>query len=143
MKSLDAAEFARRLNRLFETVHPPGREPYCDRDVVNALALRGLTLSAPYLSQLRRGQRTNPSYRTVEMIAEFFSVPTDYFAESVGMPRRRVDEDLHWLGLSRDPDVRSLIIALKELPPETCERLLAEAEARESVAAQTGERYLV
>lgn len=136
MKSLDAAEFAERLKRLFDTVYPPGRGPYCDRDMVHALARRGLTLSAPYLSQLRRGLRTNPSHQTVAMIAEFFGVHTDYFSEDVGAQRCQIVEDLYWLGVSRDPGVRRLVTALNDLPPVTRDRLLAEAEARVPAAAK-------
>jgi transcriptional regulator with XRE-family HTH domain len=135
MVSLDESKFAERLNRLFDTVQPPGRGPYRDSDVVQTLARRGLMLSGPYLSQLRRGARTNPSIDTVEMIAEFFGVHTDYFTDAGEAYRRRVDEELYWRGLSRDPDVGSLVTALTDLPPETRDRLLSEAEARASAAA--------
>ena len=42
--------FAARLNRLFDTVYPPGRGPHTSAEVVAALKAEGLTMSAPYLS---------------------------------------------------------------------------------------------
>lgn len=55
--------FAARLNRLFETVYPPGRGAHTSAEVIAALRSEGVTMSAPYLSQLRSGNRTNPSTR--------------------------------------------------------------------------------
>lgn len=52
--------FSARLNRLFDTVYPPGRGPHTSAEVIAALKSEGITMSAPYLSQLRSGNRTNP-----------------------------------------------------------------------------------
>jgi len=71
---------AERLNLLFETVQPLGR-PYKLREVangVNARAGRSL-LSPTYLSQLRLGDRRNPSGAVTAAIAWWFGVDTDYF----------------------------------------------------------------
>ena len=57
--------FAARLNRLFDTVYPPGRGPHTSAEVIAALKAEGVTMSAPYLSQLRSGNRTNPSATTM------------------------------------------------------------------------------
>ena len=57
--------FAARLNRLFDTVYPPGRGPHTSAEVIAALKAEGITMSAPYLSQLRSGNRTNPSSATM------------------------------------------------------------------------------
>ena len=57
--------FAARLNRLFDTVYPPGRGPHTSAEVIAALKAEGVTMSAPYLSQLRSGNRTNPSSTTM------------------------------------------------------------------------------
>ena len=62
--------FAAQLNRLFSSIYPPGRGPYTSQELVRWLGMRGLALSAPYLSQLRTGERKRPSEQTVEMIAE-------------------------------------------------------------------------
>ena len=42
--------FSARLNRLFDTVYPPGRGPHTSAEVIAALKAEGITMSAPYLS---------------------------------------------------------------------------------------------
>ncbi|TLH62147.1 XRE family transcriptional regulator [Mycolicibacterium neoaurum] len=131
-------DFAERLNRLFEVVHPPWREPYTSREMLQELALRGHVLSAPYLSQLRLGRRTNPSRATIDVIAEFFGVRADYFLMQDGGYQRRVDEDLYWLGVARDPLVRRIVSGLLDLPAEARDELLADAEVRSAIVLGEG-----
>ena len=131
-------EFARRLNRLFEAVHPPWRGPYTSREMLQELALRGHILSAPYLSQLRLGRRINPSRATIDAIANFFGVRADYFLAPGGGYQRQVDEDLYWLGVVCDPLVRRIVSGLLELPAELSDELLAKAEARSAAAVTEG-----
>lgn len=57
------ADFAERLNKLFDSVHPPGRKPHTNAEVAAALIEDGHQISKPYISQLRSGQRTNPQTR--------------------------------------------------------------------------------
>ena len=76
--------FAARLNRLFDTVYPPGRGQHTSAEVIAALKAEGITMSAPYLSQLRSGNRTNPSSATMAALANFFRI------KSVVLHRRRV-----------------------------------------------------
>lgn len=125
--SVDPESFAARLNRLFDTIYPPGRGPYCSRELVQALEGRGLALSAPYLSQLRLGRRGNPSLETMELIAEFFGIRSDYFTGCDEGYRRKLDEELDWLDLCRNPDVRSLTTALLQLPPNRREKIMSAA----------------
>ncbi|CDO11471.1 helix-turn-helix domain-containing protein [Mycolicibacterium cosmeticum] len=125
VSSVDPESFAARLNRLFETVYPPGRGPYCSRELVRALEDRGLALSAPYLSQLRLGRRGNPSLETMELIAEFFGIRIDYFTGHDESYCRKLEEELNWLDTYRDPEVRSLTTALLRLSPARREKLLA------------------
>ncbi|BBX82591.1 helix-turn-helix domain-containing protein [Mycolicibacterium aubagnense] len=122
--SSDAATFAERLNRLFATVYPPGRGPYRNFEVTEALARRGYRLSAPYLSQLRSGIRACPSPRTADMLAEFFGVGVDYFDPTTGYARA-LDAELDWLHLTHDESVRDLTSALLTLTPGLRDDLLA------------------
>jgi very-short-patch-repair endonuclease len=69
------------LNRLFETVHPPGRYPYTSAAVIAGLRARGIQMSAPYLSQLRSGKRDNPSTATMVALADFFGIDPAYFTD--------------------------------------------------------------
>ena len=73
--------FAARLNRLFDTVYPPGRGPHTSAEVIAALKAEGVTMSAPYLSQLRSGNRTNPSTQTMQALANFFRIKPAYFTD--------------------------------------------------------------
>ncbi|SNS69260.1 helix-turn-helix domain-containing protein [Rhodococcoides kyotonense] len=87
-----SADFAARLNTLFNTVHPPGRKPHTNAEVADALADGGHQISKPYISQLRSGQRTNPSDDTVAALARFFKVKSDYFFNDIYA--MKVDNDL-------------------------------------------------
>ncbi len=111
---------ADRLNRLFETIRAPGQGQYTNSEVLRALADRGVYLSAPYLSQLRRGNRKRPSEATVNALAEFFGVLPVYFADTYDEEDLqylvRLDKDLRWLELTHDPEVRRLTTMLLELP---------------------------
>ena len=120
--------FAARLNRLFDTVYPPGRGPFTGSELIRVLADQGLTLSAPYLSQLRTGQRARPSRQTVDLIAGFFGIRSDYFTGEDGAYVRRLEDELGWLQLARDPSVRQLTTTLLELNSEACELAFASVE---------------
>lgn len=134
--SANGDAFAERLNRLFTTVYPPGRGPYRNFEVTQALAGRGHVLSAPYLSQLRRGIRSRPRAGTVEMLAEFFGVQVEYF-DAASSYARAVDVELGWLELAHDPSVRELTTALMPLDPAVRDELLT---ATASYEAQGGGR---
>ena len=74
---------AKRLNHLLETVYPAGRGPYSLREVADAIneAAGTRLMSAAYLSQLRTGQRTEPSHSRLAAIAKFFGVDVRYFTD--------------------------------------------------------------
>ncbi len=89
------ADFAERLNKLFDSVHPPGRKPHTNAEVAAALIEDGHQISKPYISQLRSGQRTNPSDETVAAFARFFKVKPDYFFNDIYAAK--IDHDLELL----------------------------------------------
>ncbi|QIV79607.1 hypothetical protein [Mycolicibacterium frederiksbergense] len=119
--------FAARLNRLFANNYPPGRGPYTSQELIRALSMRGQALSAPYLSQLRKGGRSRPSRRTIELIAEFFGVRSEYFTDPEGSYGRRLEAELGWLELAHNSDVQRLTTMLTDLDADTRERLMADA----------------
>src|SRR5512142_2593968 len=98
--------FAARLNRLFDTVYPPGRGPHKSAEVIEALKAEGITMSAPYLSQLRSGNRTHPSAATMAALANFFRIKPQYFTDDEYSAR--LDRELTWLAEMRDEGVRRL-----------------------------------
>ncbi len=65
---------ADRLNHLFATVKPAGRESFSNQEVATATGL-----SASLLRYLRSGERDNPTIQTLEALAQFFGVPVAYF----------------------------------------------------------------
>jgi ESX-1-secreted protein regulator len=98
--------FAERLNRLFDTVYPPLREPYRGIEVVGALKAAGIKMSGPYLSQLRAGARTNPSMSTMAALASFFGVEAAYFTDDEYYAA--MNTELDWLVIARDEGVRRI-----------------------------------
>lgn len=96
--------FTARLNRLFDTVYPPGRGPHTSAEVIAALRSEGITMSAPYLSQLRSGNRTNPSSATMKALANFFRIKPAYFTDDEYY--EKLDQELTWLANMRDEGVR-------------------------------------
>lgn len=133
-ESADAGTVAARLNRLFDTVRPPGRGPLRNYEVITALRARGIEMSAPYLSQLRSGRRSHPSLDTLRQLADFFGVSVAYFTDTDSAYTRYVDAELCWLEAAHDPQVREFTTALLSLPPDVREDLLKSIPSRDSVA---------
>ena len=118
--------FAARLNRLFDTVYPPGRGPHTSAEVIAALKAEGITMSAPYLSQLRSGNRTNPSAATMAAVANFFRIKPAYFTDDAYY--EKLDQELGWLAGMRDEGVRRIAARTVGLSPEAKEDLVARAD---------------
>ena len=108
--------FAGRLNRLFDTVYPPGRGPHASAEVIAALRAEGVTMSAPYLSQLRSGHRGNPSRSTMTALANFVRIKPEYFTDDAYY--EKLDEELTWLANMRDEGVRRIASRTVGLSPQ-------------------------
>ncbi|HEU0190663.1 MAG TPA: transcriptional regulator [Mycobacterium sp.] len=115
--------FAARLNRLFDTVYPPGRGPHTSAEVIAALKLEGVTMSAPYLSQLRSGNRTNPSTATMAALANFFRIKPAYFTDDAYYAK--LDAELSWLSSLHDEGVRRIATEAVGLSPAAQADVLA------------------
>jgi transcriptional regulator with XRE-family HTH domain len=128
--------FAARLNRLMTLVHPPGRGPYRAAEVARTMRLTSLTpVSQPYLSQLRAGTRTHPSDATVEALAEFFGIDPLYFSDD--RCYQEIDEELEWLNVFRDWNVRqvaSRAVGLSAGSQDELVRLADELRRKEGLA---------
>jgi transcriptional regulator with XRE-family HTH domain len=135
--AVDTALFAERLNSLFAAIYPPERGPYLNSEVTQTLARRGHDLSEPYLSQLRRGMRTRPSPRTVDLLAEFFGVRTEYLNGSDSGYVRALQSELDWLRLARDESVREVTSALLMVPPSVREDLLGSTNSLANLGEPT------
>jgi transcriptional regulator with XRE-family HTH domain len=111
--------FSARLNRLFDSVYPPGRGPHTSAEVIAALKSEGVTMSAPYLSQLRSGNRTNPSSTTMAALANFFRIKPAYFTDDEYY--EKLEKELSWLLVMRDEGVRRIAMGASELSQEARE----------------------
>lgn len=118
--------FADRLNRLFEAVYPPGRGPHTSAEVIAALRSEGITMSAPYLSQLRSGNRTNPSTATMAALANFFRIKPDFFTDDEYY--EKLDAELAWLASVREEGTRRIATRAVGLSPEAQDDILARIE---------------
>lgn len=118
--------FAARLNRLFDTVYPPGRGPYAGSEAVAALRGAGIKISAPYLSQLRSGNRTNPSVATMTALANFFGVEPAFFTDDDYY--NELDAELAWLDATRDDEVRRIATRVMRLSPPARRELELKAD---------------
>ena len=113
--------FTARLNRLFDTVYPPGRGPHTSAEVIAALRSEGITMSAPYLSQLRSGNRTNPSSETMKALANFFRIKPAYFTDDEYY--EKLDQELTWLANMLDEGVRRIAARTVGLSVEAQDRI--------------------
>jgi transcriptional regulator with XRE-family HTH domain len=73
-------------------------------------------MSAPYLSQLRSGNRTNPSATTMTALANFFRIKPAYFTDDAYFAK--LDKELTWLASMRDEGVRRIAARTVGLSPE-------------------------
>ena len=132
--------FADRLNRLFDTLKPPGRDYYTSGELVSSLNAMGVRISAPYVSQLRSGARTRPSAATIDAIAKFFRVHPGYFTDASYY--RAVEEELAVMSAMRDPGVRRVVTRAIGLSPSAIDEIVRAADrlhdepARETVASE-------
>jgi transcriptional regulator with XRE-family HTH domain len=119
---------ARRLERLFATVHPPGRGPYSTKEAAEAIndaAGRSL-LSYNYLYQLRRGTKTEPGHSRLAAIARFFQVPVTYFDDDEAAAQ--IDEQLELAAALRDLGVRHIAFRAAGLSSASLQAILAVIE---------------
>lgn len=108
--------FTARLNRLFDTVYPPGRGPYSSAEVIAALKGQGIRMSSPYLSQLRSGNRARPSAATISALARFFRVNPAYFTNDDYAAK--LDNELTLLASMRDTGVQRIAARTIGLSPQ-------------------------
>ena len=119
---------AERLDRLFETVHPAGRGPYSLREVADAINDKAgeTIISAAYLSQLRAGQRTEPSHSRLVAIARFFGVGVDYFSDEVSAEDASRQTEV--AAAMRDAGVRAIALRAHGLSESSLAAVLAVIE---------------
>jgi transcriptional regulator with XRE-family HTH domain len=125
--STEPSTLAEKLDHLFRTVRAPGGREFSHEDVARAVATRsGPTISATYIWQLRRGQRTNPRMSHLHALAAFFGVDPGYFFP--GELAEQMEADLTAAGPAlRDQGARALAAQAAGLPENTQAVLLEVA----------------
>ena len=71
--------FATKLNRLFEEKRKPDGTQYTQTEVIEST--KGV-LTRVYLWKLLTGRASNPGFRVIQVLAEFFGIDPNYFFES-------------------------------------------------------------
>lgn len=118
---------ASNLDRLFRTVHPPGRGEYSLEEVAQGIRARGgPSISGAYIWQLRAGKRVNPTMSTLEALADFFGVPPAYFLDEEA--RERVDSQLDLLAAMRDSRVSRIALRSFGLSAESLQAIAGVIE---------------
>lgn len=86
--------FTQNVNRLFATCqrvvansNPPTLAPMTNYEVADLMTQAGCPATAPWLSQVRNGQATNPQATKVAALAKVFNVEVAYFFDPVATER--------------------------------------------------------
>jgi transcriptional regulator with XRE-family HTH domain len=108
-------DFAERLRRLIDTVHPPERGPYSYREIAKAVTALGVPITSSSVYQLATGERSEPKLKHVQGFATFFGVPIDYFLDET--VARRLDEQISSVAIWRDPEAQEIALRALKLGP--------------------------
>ena len=111
---------ADKLDRLFKTVRPGGRE-YSYEEVATKIRATGVMISHTYVWQLRKGHRDNPTIRHIEALARFFGVSPVYFLDDEAA--RQIDEQLELLAALSDKSVRQVALRVAGLSAPSLEAI--------------------
>lgn len=116
----DRPSLADKINQAFATLHPADRGPFTNREVIEWLRARSgsadSSISLNYLVMLRSGERSNPTVRHLQALAEFFDINPAYFIED-SQRSDAVHSDLQLLAAMRDSEVRAIAARALELNP--------------------------
>jgi transcriptional regulator with XRE-family HTH domain len=135
----DKPTLADKIDKLFQVVRRPNREPYSHEEVARACReATGETFSATYLWQLRTGRRDNPTKRHLEALAQFFQVPPAYFFDDE--QGAKIAEELDLLAALRDAGVRNLALRAVNLSPDGLDTVIDMVEAISRREAARGGR---
>ncbi|MEU7133605.1 hypothetical protein [Streptomyces sp. NPDC046261] len=117
-------KFDQRLNELIAAIYPDERKrPGYARLAKEIRETTGGTISGTYLWELATGKKRNVTLEQLDVLAEFFGVPPEYFlSEEVA---ERVNAQLALAIALRDTRVRNLALRADGLSAATLDALLA------------------
>ncbi|MET9145447.1 MULTISPECIES: hypothetical protein [unclassified Streptomyces] len=124
--------FGQRLNELIAALHPDERKrPGYARLAKEIRETTGGTISGTYLWELATGKKRNVTLEQLDVLAEYFGVPPDYFlSDDVA---ERVNSQLRLAVALRDSRVRNLALRAEGLSPATLDAVLTIVEEARKV----------
>ncbi|MFD9610925.1 hypothetical protein ACFWWS_16350 [Streptomyces sp. NPDC059083] len=116
-------KFDQRLTELIQAVYPDEQQrPGYARLAREISAATGGSISGTYLWELATGKKRNITLEQLDVLAQFFGVPPEYFLnEEVS---QRVKAQLALATALRDTKVRSLAMRASGLSPASLDSLL-------------------
>lgn len=94
-----------------------GEREYTGREVTEAARERGTELSQSHLSELRRGVKSNPTVRVLQVLADFFQVRVGYFFDDPAAVDE-VESELRLRQAMRDARVHDVAFRVAGLSPD-------------------------
>ncbi|WP_411140354.1 hypothetical protein [Streptomyces sp. x-80] len=120
------AKFDQRLSELIAAHYPDKRHrPGYAKLATQVGETTGGTISATCLWELATGKERNASLEQLDVPAEFFEVPPEYFFDDAAA--ERITSELRLATALRDTQVRNLASHADGLPPEALDALLTAA----------------
>ncbi|MEU5087752.1 hypothetical protein [Streptomyces sp. NPDC021356] len=117
------AQFGERLRALIVALYPDERQrPGYAKLAAQIRQSTGGTISATYLWELATGKKRNLTVEQLDVLAEFFGVPPEYFFDDEAAERVRAQ--LKLASALRDARVRNLAMRADGLSPQTLDALL-------------------
>ncbi len=114
---------AERVDRLFQEFRRPDGREYSYLDVERGTQP---TVTGAYVWKLRTGRATNPGYRVLKALSDFFQVPVTYFFQD-----ELADSEMAALKLAarlQRESVAQLALRASELDEQALEMLLTLVE---------------
>jgi transcriptional regulator with XRE-family HTH domain len=130
---------AEKIDKLFKSITPGGREYTYDEVARGCSELSGGTFSKTYIWQLRTGQRDNPTKRHLEALAAFFHVPVAYFFDED--TAERIDTQIALASAMRNAEVRDIALramSMDDAGRASLLRIIAEVSGLQSSGAGGG-----
>ncbi|MFJ4094897.1 hypothetical protein ACIPYS_25195 [Kitasatospora sp. NPDC089913] len=125
-------KFDQRLNTLISAIYPDERtRPGYARLAKEIRDTTGGAISATYLWELATGKKRNVTLEQLDVLAEFFGVPPEYFLNDA--VAERVNSQLRLAHALRDTRVRSLALRAEGLSAASLDALLIMVDQARAV----------
>jgi len=102
-----------KIEYLFRTVQPLGREYSLQEVADGCRSIGDASFSKAYVWSLRSGNRGNPTMRHLEALAAFFGVPAAYFFDDAAA--ERVETQLALATALHNADIRAVAMRMTRL----------------------------